>query len=287
MTQATSPARTAGAPWSGAPTPAVRFGADPADVPDTAPTRALRHDADPADASDTVLTTVPARTWFDRPVLDVAADLLGTHLTVRSPQGTVTVRLTEVEAYGGADDPGSHAFRGRTARNAVMFGEPGRLYVYRHLGLHHCLNVVTGRAGMPAAVLLRAAEVVEGTDLARDRRRRVGTVDSDRQIARGPARLAVALGLDLTADGADITQPDGPVVLHRPRDPHRQATATGPRVGVGGDGGDAGRFPWRLWLTGDPTVSAYRPAYRRPAHRPPAYRRPASTRSPSDGATPA
>lgn len=210
---------------------------------------------------------VPARVWFARPVLEVAADLIGALLTVWSPRGDVTVRLTEVEAYGAGDDPGSHAFRGRTARNAVMFDEPGRLYIYRHLGLHHCLNIVTGPAGEASAVLLRAGEVVEGIDLARERRLAAGVVDSDRQIARGPARLAVALGLDLTANAADITDPAGAVVLHRRPDLPLPTVATGPRVGVGGEGADPGLFPWRMWLTGDSTVSAYRPAYRRPASR--------------------
>ncbi|WP_373307467.1 DNA-3-methyladenine glycosylase [Cellulomonas pakistanensis] len=208
---------------------------------------------------------VPARTWFGRPVLTVAPDLLGAFVTVRSDEGDITLRITEVEAYAGEADPGSHAFRGRTARNAVMFGEPGRLYVYRHLGLHHCVNVVTGPAGAASAVLLRAGEVVDGVELARDRRLRSGVVDSDRQIARGPARLAVALGLDLSDYGADLTEPGGRVVVHRDPDAVVGVHATGPRVGVAGPGGDAATYPWRFWLSGEPTVSAFRPAYRRPA----------------------
>jgi len=220
---------------------------------------------------------VPARTWFGRPVLAVAPDLLGACVTVRSDEGDVTIRITEVEAYAGEVDPGSHAYRGRTARNAVMFGEPGRLYVYRHLGLHHCVNVVTGPAGAASAVLLRAGEVVDGVELARDRRLRSGVVDSDRQIARGPARLAVALGLDLSDYGADLTEPGGRIVVHRDPDAVVGAYATGPRVGVAGPGGDAARYPWRFWLAGEPTVSAFRPAYRRPA----------SGSSPQRGTTPA
>ncbi len=171
---------------------------------------------DPQDAADPrALMAVPARVWFSRDVHTVARDLLGAYLTARSPEGDVTLRITEVEAYGGADDPGSHAFRGRTSRNAVMFAEPGRLYVYRHLGLHHCLNVVTEPTGSPSAVLLRAGEVVEGKELAWARREAVGVVDSERQLARGPARLAVALGLDLRANGADVTEAGGDIVLHR------------------------------------------------------------------------
>jgi DNA-3-methyladenine glycosylase len=208
----------------------------------------------------------PARVWFARPVLEVAADLLGCYLTSRSPEGDVTVRLTEVEAYAGVDDPGSHAYRGRTPRNAAMFAEPGRLYVYRHLGLHHCLNVVAEPTGSAAAVLLRAGEVVAGQDLAWARRTAHGVVDNERQLARGPARLAVCLGLDVDANGADVTEAHGSVVLHR-REPGAGVPAhrSGPRVGVSGAGGSGSAHPWRLWLTGEPTVSSYRPAYRSPA----------------------
>jgi DNA-3-methyladenine glycosylase len=159
---------------------------------------------------------VPGRDWYARPVLDVARDLLGATLTTRTSDGVVSLRLTEVEAYAGAGDPGSHAYRGRSRRNATMFGEPGRLYVYRHLGLHHCVNVVCGPEGTASAVLVRAGEVVEGADLARSRRLASGVVRVDRDLARGPARLAVALGLDLSHDGADVTDPDGAVVLSRP-----------------------------------------------------------------------
>ncbi len=226
----------------------------------TRPRRAV----EPARAAAPGLGACPARVWFARDVLTVARDLLGAYLTTRSAEGDVTVRITEVEAYGGEDDPGSHAFRGRTQRNAAMFAEPGRLYVYRHLGLHNCLNVVAEPTGRPAAVLLRAGEVVDGRDLAWQRREAAGVVDNDRQLARGPARLAVCLGLDLDANGADVTEPDGPVVLRFGEQAMTPAHRQGPRVGVSGPGGDAGRHPWRFWLTGEPTVSAYRPAYRSP-----------------------
>ena len=224
-----------------------------------------RHAAEPARSAAPELGPCPARVWFARDVLTVARDLLGTYLTTRSPEGDVTVRITEVEAYAGEDDPGSHAFRGRTQRNTAMFAEPGRLYVYRHLGLHHCLNVVAEPTGRPAAVLVRAGEVVDGHDLAWSRREAAGVVDNDRQLARGPARLAVCLGLDLDANGADVTEPDGSVVLRFGEPASAPAHRQGPRVGVSGAGGDAGRHPWRFWLAGEPTVSAYRPAYRSPA----------------------
>jgi len=206
--------------------------------------------------------------WLAGPVLDVAPRLLGAHLSTHLPDGVVTVRLTEVEAYDGGNDPGSHAFRGRTARNTVMFGPPGYLYVYRHLGLHVCANVVTGAAGSASAVLLRAGEVVEGADLARDRRRRRGVVRADVDLARGPARLADALGLDLATYGADLLDDAGPVRLVPPV-AAPDGVATGPRVGVSGVGGDAVAHPWRFWLPGEATVSAYRPAQlRRWAPRP-------------------
>lgn len=224
--------------------------------------------------------SVPGRDWYARPVLEVARDLLGAVLTRRTADGAVTLRLTEVEAYDGDTDPGSHAFRGRTRRNATMFGEPGHLYVYRHLGLHHCVNVVCGPEGAASAVLVRAGEVLggpesDGVALARSRRRAAGVARTDRDLARGPARLAVALGLDLSDDGADITAPEGDVVLSRPLErsaPSARSLVgmqaqvgtpvvrTGPRVGVSGEGGSADRFPWRLWLDAEPTVSAYRKA---------------------------
>ncbi|WP_412175770.1 DNA-3-methyladenine glycosylase [Cellulomonas sp. SG140] len=223
-----------------------------------------RDAVEPARPAEPDLGTCPARIWFARDVLTVARDLLGAHLTARSPEGDVTVRITEVEAYGGEDDPGSHAHRGRTQRNAAMFAEPGRLYVYRHLGLHHCLNVVAEPTGRPAAVLLRAGEVVAGQELAWRRREAAGVVDNERQLARGPARLAVCLGLDLDANGADVTEPDGAIVLRRGEAAVAPAHRQGARVGVSGVGGDVARHPWRFWLTGEPTVSAYRPAYRSP-----------------------
>lgn len=216
-------------------------------------------------------------TWFARPALEVARDLLGAEVSVRRQDGTVAIRLTEVEAYAGGVDPGSHAYRGRTRRNAVMFGPAGHLYVYRHLGLHHCVNVVTGTEGHAAAVLLRAGEVVRGHDAARRRRAAAGVVRRDVDLARGPARLAVALGLDLSDLGASLTVPDAAVVI-RPGT-RVEDWRTGPRVGVSGAGGDGGLYPWRLWLPGEPTVSVYRAAA-------PRRRRTAATGDPDGRPTP-
>lgn len=223
---------------------------------------------------------VPPRAWLARPVLDVAPDLLGAFVTASSPAGDVTVRLTEVEAYAGESDPGSHAYRGPSPRNAVMFGAAGHLYVYRHMGLHHCVNVVTGTEGTAAAVLLRAGEVVGGVELARDRRTARGVVRRDVDLAAGPARLTTCLGLDLSSYGVDLLDPRSPVRLELLRSAggrgagaahlgtHRDDTPlvlTGPRVGVAGDGGDATAHPWRFWLADEPTVSKYRAA---PPRRP-------------------
>ena len=218
----------------------------------------------PATTAPALVAEVPPRSWYERNVIDVARDLLGCYITTVRDDGEVTIRLSEVEAYGGADDPGSHAYRGRTTRNAAMFDEPGRLYVYRHMGLHHCINVVTHPHGQASAVLLRAGEVVRGVELAQARREAAGTAGPHAQLARGPARLAVCLALDLADNGADVTGPGGPVQLVRGTDP-AVALGAGPRVGVGGDGGDPGRYPWRWWLSDDPTVSAYRRAHTKPS----------------------
>jgi DNA-3-methyladenine glycosylase len=160
-----------------------------------------------------------------------------------------------VEAYiGDGLDPGSHAFRGRTKRNAVMYGPPGHLYAYFTYGMHVCANVVCSPEGEATAVLLRAAEVVEGESLAEVRRVGAsGRIIPHRDLARGPARLVVAAGIALADDGADLFGGRFELLL-----PDEQAEyATGPRTGVSGAGGGAA-FPWRYWLPGDPTVSPYK-----------------------------
>ena len=199
---------------------------------------------------------------LDRPVLDVAPDLLGAVVRHATPEGTVAVRLTEVEAYDGANDPGSHAFRGRTPRNAVMFGPPGHVYVYFTYGMHWCMNLVCGPEGRASAVLLRAGEVVEGAPLATRRR---PTAKTPRELARGPARLTLALGVDGSQDGLDATDPTSPLTVSTPAGTRGGEVLHGPRVGVAGDGAV---HPWRFWLAGEPSVSAYRPAVsrRRPDH---------------------
>ncbi len=183
---------------------------------------------------------------LERPSTEVAPRLLGAHLMV----GGVTVRLTEVEAYLGEADPGSHAFGGQSRRNAVMYGPAGHLYTYFTYGMHVCANVVCSPAGVASAVLLRAGEVIEGADIARERRT---TSRSDADLARGPARLCVALGITLDDGGADLAT--GRMRLELPA--HPPPFATGPRTGVSGPGGTHD-YPWRFWIPGDPTVSPYK-----------------------------
>ncbi|WP_188188216.1 DNA-3-methyladenine glycosylase [Nonomuraea sp. SYSU D8015] len=222
------------------------------------------------------LSSAPLRrSFFERPSHEVAPDLLGRVLV----HGPVAVRLTEVEAYGGpGEDPAAHTYRGKTPRNAVMFGPPGHLYVYFTYGMHFCANLVCLPDGHGSAVLLRAGEVVAGLDEARRRRNggRAGArpLIADRDLARGPARLAVALGLLREHNGLDAIwegAPPAPVIgddgtrrlTGRPRDavtvfeglPADPALIrSGPRTGVS----TARETPWRFWIDGDPTVSPYR-----------------------------
>lgn len=166
----------------------------------------------------------------------------------------VTVRITEVEAYGGVLDPASHAYT-RTERSEIMYGPPWRLYVYRSYGIHWCANVVTGPTEQAAAVLVRAGEVVHGTDVARRRR---GEVADDR-LARGPGNLAQALGISAADLGTDLLDPSTGVHLG-PEPTAEPDVARGPRVGVA----KAADVPWRFWIAGDATVSAYRRSPRAP-----------------------
>ncbi|MGW9265350.1 DNA-3-methyladenine glycosylase [Gordonia terrae] len=178
-----------------------------------------------------------------------ARSLLGSHLTGHG----VTIRLTEVEAYAGPDDPASHAYT-RTPRSEIMYGPPGRLYVYRIHG-HHCANVVVAGTGPAAAVLLRAGEVIDGTELARARRgvTRVGSVSDDR-LASGPGNLCRALGITMADLDTDLTDPSTPVLLESGMPRAGERVVAGPRVGVR----RAADLDWRFWIGGDPTVSTYR-----------------------------
>jgi DNA-3-methyladenine glycosylase len=234
-----------------------------------------------------VTTGLISREFLSRPAQDVAPDLLGCVFEHETADGLVAVALTEVEAYAGEADPASHAYRGRTGRNAVMYGPAGHAYVYFTYGMHFCVNVVCMPPGTASAVLLRAGEVIAGEELARARR---GPASTPRDLARGPARLCQALGIDRRLDGADLCDEASPLRLRKallapggqsssigglpapqsppgPGDPPPGGTArplrppwhTGPRVGVR-EGADV---PWRFWLDGAATVSAYRPYARR------------------------
>ncbi|WP_328459836.1 DNA-3-methyladenine glycosylase [Actinoplanes sp. NBC_00393] len=200
--------------------------------------------------------------WQDLPaeaVDEAARLLLGWRLTANG----VSVRLTEVEAYSGLGaDPASHAHRGVTNRNAVMFGPAGRLYVYQIYGMHFCANIVCGESGKAAAVLLRAGEVVDGLALARQRR---PAARRDSDLAAGPAKLMQVLALDKGANDTSVLDGSGPATLTPPTGPVG-TIAAGPRVGVT----SAHDVPWRFWIAGDPTVSVYR------RHTPRARRRPSN-----------
>jgi DNA-3-methyladenine glycosylase len=217
------------------------------------------------------------RAFFDRPALAVAPELLGCVLWHARPEGTVAAVITEVEAYAGQADPASHAFRGQTARNAVMFGPPGHAYVYFTYGIHFCVNLVCEPAGKSSAVLLRAGRVIEGAELAAARRLRsraaagraaaggraatgrrgAGPGIADRDLARGPGRLCQALGIDRSLDGADVCAADSPIGVGTPpgwAPAAADAISRGPRVGIS----QAAEVPWRFWLAGEPSVSSYR-----------------------------
>lgn len=189
-----------------------------------------------------------SQAWFDRPSEVVARDLLGARLVHHASDGTVGGRIVEVEAYSGPEDLAAHSSRGRTARNAVMFGPPGHLYVYLVYGLHHCLNVVSGPGDKPEAVLIRALELDEGVDLARARR---GQRPTDARLAAGPGNVGQALGIDRSLNGTDLLL--GPVLVE-PRSGPMPPMRSGPRIGVDYAGPWAAR-PMRFWIADDPHVS--------------------------------
>jgi DNA-3-methyladenine glycosylase len=205
------------------------------------------------------------REFFERSSLQVAPELLGCVIAHETAEGLVAVEIVEVEAYAGEADPASHAFRGRTARNAVMYGPPGHAYVYFTYGMHFCVNLVCEPEGHASAVLLRAGRVIDGVPLARARRSAVlvsrasgATARRPREVdlARGPARLCEAMAIDRSQDGADVADPASPLRAFAPPAPVRAADISqGPRVGIS----RAADVPWRFWITADPAVSPYRP----------------------------
>jgi DNA-3-methyladenine glycosylase len=192
----------------------------------------------------------------------LAPRLLGAVLRSSVDGEQVAVRLTEVEAYEGTDDPASHAFRGQTNRTAVMVGPAGHLYCYFTYGMHWCANVVCGEDGRASAVLLRAGAVIDGVDVARTRRPAARTAA---ELARGPARLASCLGLGRAQNGLDLCDPESTVVLDSVPRRRPAGVVAGPRVGIS----VAQESLWRFWLPDEPSVSAFRPGgrRRRPAAR--------------------
>ena len=195
---------------------------------------------------------VGACDWLSPDARASARLLLGCFLATPD----VTVRITEVEAYAGTDDPASHAYKGRTERNAVMFGPAGHLYTYTMHG-HTCCNVVCSPAGVAQAVLIRAGEVVDGAEVAYSRRR-PGV--SATHLARGPGNLTRALGVTMDHSGVDLCDRGSEVRLLRGQLRAGESVAVGPRVGVSKAADD----PMRFWIQGDPTVSAYRRSPRAP-----------------------
>lgn len=192
--------------------------------------------------------TLPRR-FYARDALEVAPELLNKVLVHDDPAaGRLAMRIVEVEAYRGSEDPGSHGFRGPTRRNATMFGPPGRLYVYFTYGMHWCANVVTGRRGEPNAVLLRAGAPLEG--LATMQARRPGA-RRDRDLGAGPARLAQALGITGDHDGIDLVR--GRIRILDDGTPPPASPAWSTRVGLRPGRGE--HHPWRCYVPGDPHVS--------------------------------
>lgn len=199
-------------------------------------------------------------------MLEVARSLLGCVVVTGRGAERVAVRLTEVEAYAGTEDPGSHAFRGPTPRTQVMFGPPGHAYVYFSYGMHWCMNVVCGPDGRASAVLLRAGRLLppepgrdrEHTALVLARRPGIREVE----LARGPAKLTKLLGVDRADDGAEVTDPAARLRVLPGEAVPEERVRTGPRVGlsVGTD------RPWRFWVEGERSVSPYRPG--KPRSRP-------------------
>lgn len=192
------------------------------------------------------------KAFYERDALSVAKDLIGCLFAYRSPRGTVSVRLIEVEAYRGEQDPGSHGYRGETPRTRTMFGPPGHLYVYFTYGMHWCANVVCGPVGVCEAVLLRAGEPHEGLEIMRANR---PGISNDRLLTSGPARLTKAMGISKPQDGASLLRGGS---FYCAVDEHTDRMRTGEvaqtkRIGLAAGRGDD--LAWRFVLPGHPYAS--------------------------------
>ena len=185
--------------------------------------------------------------FFRRPTLTVARDLLGRYLVRTLGRKVLVGRIVEVEAYRGSDDAASHAYRGRTARNDVMFWEGGHLYVYFTYGMHFCANVVTGQAGKPGAVLLRAVEPVAGIQSLRHNR---GGIVNDQCLTNGPAKLCEAFGIARRENGASLQGPALMLTAGTPPPHGRRARSS--RIGIR----NGREKRWRFFERGNPWLSA-------------------------------
>jgi DNA-3-methyladenine glycosylase len=186
------------------------------------------------------------RSFYARDPRTVAPELLGKVLV----RDGVAARIVEVEAYCGSEDPGSHAYRGRTRRNATMFGPAGGLYVYFTYGMHWCANAVCGGVGDGVAVLLRAAEPLTGIDRMRERR---PAARRDRDLCRGPARLCQAFAITGPDDGADLVRSDRGITIVDDGTPPPSEPAVGARIGLSA----GAELPWRWWVRDDPFCSRH------------------------------
>ncbi len=191
------------------------------------------------------------RSFYDRPTLEVAHDLLGKTLVRMTTAGGMALRIVETEAYVGEDDKACHASKGMTERNRVMFGEPGHAYVYFIYGMYHCLNLVTERDGFPAAVLIRAGQPVYGLPEMASRRKTSKPVE----IASGPGKLCMALDIDRNLNGVDLCQ-KGSLYVEDGYTPSDIVSC--PRVGVD-YAGEHKDLPWRFYIKGNACVSKVAP----------------------------
>jgi DNA-3-methyladenine glycosylase len=194
------------------------------------------------------VTRAVPKSFYDRDARTVAPELLNKMLVTGRGATRVAARIVEVEAYCGSEDPGSHAYRGPTARNATMFGRPGRLYVYFTYGMHWCANAVCGPGLIPHAVLLRAGAPLAGLDLMRSRR---PAARRDRDLCSGPARLAQAFAIDRALDGDDLVRGQLRIVDDGVAPPARPGVSA--RIGLSPGKGE--QFPWRWFVSGDENVS--------------------------------
>jgi DNA-3-methyladenine glycosylase len=188
------------------------------------------------------------RAFYDRDALEVAPELLNKVLVRTGDGPRLAARIVEVEAYRGADDPGSHAFRRQTPRNGVMFGPPGHLYVYFSYGNHWCMNAVCGPGLQPHAVLLRAAAPLAGLDAMRERRT---AARRDRDLCSGPGRLGQAFGVDRSFDGRDLVRGELRIVDDGVAPP--AAPGVSRRIGLGADKGE--ELALRFYVPCDENVS--------------------------------